>query len=403
MKRILFVDDDQSILDGLRCSLRRQRKNWEMVFAPGGESGLEALESDAFDVLVTDMRMPKVDGVELLKRAQQLQPEMVRIVLSGFAEEKAILRTITVAHQFLNKPCDVSTLENVIERACNIQSILSNPEIRTRVGSIDALPALPQNYNALNKVLANDYATMAHIARIIEQDIGMSAKILQIVNSAFFGLARPLASIQDAIRYLGINVVQTLVLSIEVFQTFEDVDPAEVIDVSSLHDHSLLTARIAKQLCANPDEGKDAFAAAILHDVGQLILATWLPELITQSVVVARQRGEPLEDVETELHGFSHGEVGAYLLGRWGLPYPIIEAVAYHDRPRRVKQSQFDILSAVYVADHLAYEYSGIAEDQCTPHGVIDEAYLEELGLLDQLPKWRQIAEKAASEPSIGV
>ncbi len=401
MKRILFVDDDQSVLDGLRVSLRKQRKKWDMIFAVGGEAGLNELETRPFDVMVTDMRMPGVNGVTLLKRARALQPQMVRIVLSGYAEEELVLRTLPVTHQFLNKPCEPNVLENAIERACAIQLLLSNSEIRKNLGKIDDLPALPRHFIALNNALVDEFANVSDIAHIIQKDIGMSAKLLQIVNSAFFGVARKLTSIQDAIAYLGLHVIQTLVLSVEVFHTFENKTLASVIDLESLHRHSLLTASIAKRLTPSAEEGKDAFAAAMLHDVGKLIFATWLPELITESTEAARAMRSPLHVVEQEIFGFGHAEVGAYLLGRWGLPYPIIEAVAYHHRPARVKQSHFDLLSAVHIADLLAHEHAGERSEEDEPVPLVDPDYLEELGVASQLPRWHEIAEEEASAPTI--
>jgi HD-like signal output (HDOD) protein len=402
MKQILFVDDEQSVLDGLRVSLRRQRRKWSMVFAQGGEAALRELEARPFDVLVTDMRMPHINGATLLKRASEMHPEMVRIVLSGHAEEEAILRTLPVAHQFLNKPCEPGILENIIDRACNIQLLLNNAEIRAKVGSIDALPALPRNYIALNNALADEYANVPDIARIIEQDIGMSAKILQIVNSAFFGLARKLTQIEDAIAYLGLHVMKTLVLSVEVFSTFEKKKIESLMDLEALHRHSLLTARISRRIAPDVETGKDAFAASILHDVGILILATWLPELLQESIETAQASGSPLHLVEQELHGFSHAEVGAYLLGRWGLPYPIIEAVAFHHRPAQVKQNGFDLLSTVHIADVLARE-SELAQAGETPLPRLDMGYVENLGVADQLSRWHAIADQEAQEPVIGV
>jgi putative nucleotidyltransferase with HDIG domain len=291
----------------------------------------------------------------------------------------------------------------VIERACDIQLLLSNPEIRTRVGKIDDLPVLPRNYFALSKALIDDHANASDIAAIIEQDIGMSAKLLQIVNSAFFGVARSLTSIQDAIAYLGLHVIQTLVLSVEVFHTFENKSMSPVVDLESLHRHSLLTAAVAKRLSPSPEVGKDAFAAAMLHDVGKLIFATWLPELISDSMEAARAMRSPLHLAEQQLHGFSHAEVGAYLLGRWGLPYPIIEAVAYHHRPHLVKHNTFGILSAVHIADVLAHQYGPAAEGETDVRPSFSPGYIEELGVLDQLPRWEQIAEEEAGAPLMGV
>ncbi len=116
-KTVLFVDDELNVLEGLRTRLHRQRSKWEMVFVQSGREALERLAQGDVDVLVTDMRMPEMDGVTLLKRAQEEYPRVVRIVLSGHAELEAALRAIHVAHQFLSKPCEAGVIENVVERA----------------------------------------------------------------------------------------------------------------------------------------------------------------------------------------------------------------------------------------------------------------------------------------------
>ncbi len=394
MKRIMFVDDEQNVLDGLRASLRRQRKQWDMLFVAGGEAAIELLDQSSFDVVVTDMRMPVIDGATLLRRIQEIRPETVRIVLSGHAEEETVLRSLPVAHQFLSKPCDASTLQNVIDRACNVQSLLELPEVRARIGQLDALPSLPENYQQLNMVLAQPNATFRDVAAVVEGDIGMSAKLLQIVNSAFFGLSRRLTNVGDAISYLGLNLIKNLVLSIEVFGSYDASSLAAVVSLKQLTRHSLLTARIARRLLPEGEVSKDAFAAAVLHDVGKLILAANLPEVITQSVQFAESEGIPLYEAEHQLHGFGHSEVGAYLLGRWGLPYPVIEAVAYHHAPACVNQSRFDLLSAVHVANALASELEQDRGEHCIHE--IDEEYLEQLEVLDQLPEWRKLAEAEA-------
>jgi HD-like signal output (HDOD) protein len=400
MRRILFVDDEQHVLDGLRASLRRRRREWDMTFALGGEVGAAKLEAESFDVLVTDMRMSKVDGAALLGIARNLHPEMIRIVLSGFSEQEAILRTLPVAHQFLSKPCEAAKLENTIERACNVQQILDNPEVKAKIGSSDSLPVLSRNYHALNQALADEFVSVSRVAGIIETDIAMSAKLLQIVNSAFFGLSRRLKSVADAINYLGLHLIKNLALSIEVFGNFREQKLAEVISLEALSNHSLLAARIANHLIDDRDVAKDAFAAAVLHDVGKLVLAAHLPEVITQSVEHAETHGVPLHVAEKELGNVGHAEVGAYLLGRWGLPYPLIEAVAFHHAPGSVSHDTFDLLSAVHVANALAEEFAPTPQRGEVPY--MDLEYLERLGVTEKLPGWRELAEReaGAADPS---
>lgn len=109
-KRVLFVDDEQEVLEGLRNLLRRNRHEWDMVFALGGYEALAELSRGTVDVVVTDMRMPGMDGAQLLAQVKTVSPSTARLVLSGHAEKEAILRALPVAHQFLSKPCGGGTL-----------------------------------------------------------------------------------------------------------------------------------------------------------------------------------------------------------------------------------------------------------------------------------------------------
>lgn len=386
MKRILFVDDEPNILEGLRNLLRRQRHKWDMTFAPGGRVALELLKTQNFDVIVSDMRMPEVDGAALLTRVQNQYPRTVRIVLSGHMELEAALQAIPVAHQFVSKPCDAMELENVIERACTIQSLVEDPKIRQVVGGIQQLPALPRVYHRLMQALAEDRTQARDVAVLLQQDMAICAKLLQVVNSAFFRAARRITSIEEAVRYLGFSMVRNLALTIEVFQTSKQ--PAD-FSFDALQRHSLQVASLARQLVANPRYADDAFMAGMLHDIGKLVLALRLPEKFRPIREQAHRRQLPLWRVEQESLGVSHAEVGAYLLGLWGLPYPIIEAAAYHHLPRSVPPHLFDVLAAVHVADGLVHETS-LADG--SPSDLLDKDYLDTLGVLDKVEGWRALA-----------
>jgi DNA-binding NtrC family response regulator len=142
MKRILFVDDESRILDGIRRMMRTERERWEMEFALGGEAALLAFDSGNFDVVVSDMRMPGMDGATLLTHIRDRSPASVRIILSGHTELEAAIRAIPVAHRFLAKPCDAVALRETLERACTLQDLLSRAEIRRVVSTIGELPSL---------------------------------------------------------------------------------------------------------------------------------------------------------------------------------------------------------------------------------------------------------------------
>jgi putative nucleotidyltransferase with HDIG domain len=398
MKHILFVDDEPNVLEGLKRMLRSQRSQWEVSFAQGGEAALALLDASPFDVVVSDMRMPGVDGATLLNRVREQHPDIIRIILSGHTELAAAFRAIPVAHQFLLKPCDPDALRVSIGRATSLFDVLNSKTLASIVGSMKELPALPRTYAALQEALVKDDVSLDKVARIVEQDVAISAKILQLVNSAFFGVVRNIATVRTAVSYLGVNVLQQLVLSAEVFRVFQDSERIPGFSPEALYAHSQRTARIAGKLQASKHLPDAAIVAALLHDVGKLVLATRMPAEFSRALAMAREQKRDLHEVEQEILGVSHAEVGAYLLGLWGLPCIIVEAVANHHNPRRVPHQSPDAITAVHVADVLAHECGEQPHEAEDYHSPLDMEYLEELGVAGQLPEWKQIAQAVAGD-----
>lgn len=390
MKRVLFVDDEPHLLDGLRGRLWRNRDAWQMEFVSSGEAALETLQRSECDVIVTDIRMPHMDGAQLLRHVMQRHPHVIRIALSGYTEMEAALRALPVAHQFLSKPCEGDVIENVLERACGLQSLLGDSTIRDAVGAVGDLPSTPRIHSALTRMLTDPEVDQRAIAAVIEQDPAVSARVLQVVNSAFFGLAHPITNLTHAVLHLGIETVKNLTLTVEVSRSFR-IQRKFSLDL--LQQHSYLTAKIAGVLVTGHTTAQDAFTAALPHDVGKLVLASKMPERFAEALRLSAERSIVLHEVEHELHGFTHAEAGAYLLGLWGLPYPIVEAVAHHHAPWRVKQCGFDTLAAIHVADHLAWE---LLPQGATQVGAgtapLNLGYLQSLGVANELETWRALA-----------
>lgn len=399
MRRILFVDDDPRVLEGLKRMLRPQRNQWEMAFAQGGEAALAILETLPFDVIISDMRMPVMDGATLLSQVRERHPQMVRIVLSGHTELETALRAVPVAHQFLAKPCDPGQLRVAVERACHLKALLTEESICSVVGAMGELPSVPHVYDALTRALANPDAALGDIAKIVEQDVAISAKILQIVNSAFFGLAQPITNIKSAVSYLGMNTLKNLVLAVEVFRAFKPDGRLKDFSLEALQSHAQFTASIVGRLPVPKHLADIAVVSEMFHDVGKLILACKLPDRFATLLEAARTARRSLHEMETEQGGPTHAEIGAYLLGLWGLPYAIVETVANHHCPTRLPLQGFDAVASVYVADCLAHE----REAQLTAtgqngHPPIDMEYLGVLGVADQLPGWREATAELASQ-----
>jgi HD-like signal output (HDOD) protein/CheY-like chemotaxis protein len=398
MKRILFVDDETNILDSLRTLLRKQRKEWAMTFVTSGQEALAEMLAAPFDVIVSDMRMPKMDGAALLRQVQQDYPHVIRIVLSGQTEQDVARRMVHVAHQFLSKPCEGRELQQTIERACSLQALLEQPALRQLVGRMGQLPVKPTVYTRLLEVLQSPGSSMSDAAAVIERDMSTSAKLLQVVNSAFFGLANRVGDVRTAVSYLGLEMVKMLALSVEMRESQGQLRSFPGFSLDAIQEHGLVAARIARRLLPDKIRAQDAFSAAMLEDVGILVLMSRMPDAFAQAVAEARESRRPLHDVETERLGVGHAEIGAYLLGIWGLPYPIVEAVAHHHHPGRSGATTFDVMAAVHVAGALAEEAHPPDPGKHLGSGTrLDEGFLQQMGVHDRLPEWRALAREEAA------
>ena len=193
------------------------RDEWEINFAPGGKEALEWMESHPVDVIISDMQMPGMDGAQLLYEVLKSHPDTVRIILSGHADREMILRSVRPAHQYLSKPCNADILKSTIQRACNLRESLADEEMKKLISKMDTLPSLPSLYIEIMKEIQSPDSSIKRVATIIEKDMGMSAKILQLVNSAFFGVPRHISSPVQAVTMLGLEMIKALVLSIHVF------------------------------------------------------------------------------------------------------------------------------------------------------------------------------------------
>jgi HD-like signal output (HDOD) protein/ActR/RegA family two-component response regulator len=350
MKRILFVATDTALLAALRAMLAPQRARWDMVHVPTAAAALAQLEAAEFDALICDLSMPGTDAPQLLNRAQQRHPNMVRLCLSDTLEGDTFLRAVPLAHQFLSKPCHADTLFEVVERTCAVREILGRPAIRTLVGRLAQLPSTPQTFKALSEAIAEPNAHSDRIAEIVSQDQALSVKTLQIVNSALFRRTSAISSIHAAVAFVGLEMIKSLALSACMFSALESAPAASRL-LKDLQVRSMRRAQFARMLLEGSRYAQEAFTAALLLDIGEAVLALGNPEQFQQMIALAQSRGQPWYEVEPEIFGAAHPEVGAYLLGLWGLPIELIEAVAYHHRPSQVAHRQTDVLLAIHVAD----------------------------------------------------
>ena len=387
MKRILFVDDEPNVLDGLRRMLFSMRNEWAVEFANSGAQALDRLSGNHFDVVVTDMRMPGMDGATLLARVRERAPDTLRFVLTGQSDSETVYRSVGDAHQFLTKPCKPEVLKDSIERVLNLKELLTSAKLRAMVAQIGALPPRPQVYSELCEELQSSDGAISNVGSIIERDVALTAKILQLANSAFFGLRQHVSTATQAASFLGFDTIKALVLATGLFDHLEKQALPEGFPLEWLWRHCMTVGAAARAIAQS--EGLpvaaqcDAYTAGLLHDAGMLVLAMSRKKEYLSVSEHAQKKRILLTEAESQLLDCTHAEIGAYLLGIWGLPTPIVEAVAYHHHPGTCAGSEFSPLTAVHLADVLTTTQGS---DCNYPAPIPDSAYLERLGCTDRLP-----------------
>jgi HD-like signal output (HDOD) protein/ActR/RegA family two-component response regulator len=362
--RVLFVDDEPRVLEAIERTLFQLDVDWEVSFAEGGPAALLELDRARYDVIVSDMRMPGMDGATLLAHVCEKHPYIARIVLSGQTDEAAAFRVVHVAHQFLAKPCSSDTLRQVIERTRELRGWLSEERLQAAVGRIDSLPSTPRLFSALSKALDDEKTTADTIAAIVREDPAMSSKVLQVVNSSFFSSGASVSDVRAAVVRLGTKTIRNLALGIGAFDAVGKDSGRSGAAVEQLQKRSLAIAQLASRIAQGRDDPDAAFMAGIVCDVGELILAD--PDPST-----------PSERAQTEADAVTHAEVGAFLLGLWGLPFRIVEAVANHHAPLRNAHDRLGLPQIVWLA-------------ACLVQGVEPDAeYLTRIGADGLLPKFK--------------
>ena len=378
-KRILFVDDEPRVLDGLRRILRSMRSEWEMEFAGSGQEALGAMAAKPCDVVVADMRMPGMDGCGFLEHVRELHPRVVRIILSGQSDKETVLNRIGLAHHFLPKPCEADELKTTITRACSMRALLTDEALINLISRIDSLPSLPALYREVVREAQSSNGSLAKVGDIISKDVGMSAKLLQVANSAVFGSSGEVSSIMRAVTLLGLENVKTLILSLKIFSCSQP-ENSPCYKISSLWAHSLSTGMIARSMATQEGFAQnlidEAFLAGMLHDVGKVVLMDKLPEECLKISALVKSSGCQLWEAEQKTLGTTHAQVGSYLMGMWGLSESAVEAIAFHHCPGRSANETLGILTVTHLANSLEHGGGGGKKSDR-----LDTDYLKKLGI----------------------
>jgi putative nucleotidyltransferase with HDIG domain len=395
---LLFVDDDPNILDGLKRMLYPMRSQWEMEFCLSGRQALKLMEKARQDILVTDLVMPEMDGDKLLEVVQARHPETIRIVLSGHAGKPVVFKAACHAHQFLSKPTSADALRQALERVLSLRDVLINPSLLGLIAKVDTLPALPEIYQKIMKELREPNPSIKRVSELITEDLGLSASILKLVNSAFFGLRTRVSSPLHAVNLLGLDVLSALVLNVKLFSSIAQSNCSGV-NLEKLWRHCLNTGLLTKAIAHaegfSSAEQDDLYISGILHDVGKLVLLSYGHDLYKEVLSACRNENTSIWLIENRILNTSHAELGAYLLSIWGFDQEIVSSIHAH---HALGQSLGNPLKAsiVHAANCFEHQFN-IINAEYGQHS-LEVAALENLGYLSRLPAWSEVCEKTLEE-----
>jgi HD-like signal output (HDOD) protein len=372
---VLLVDDEPRVLDGLRRQLRVHRQKWDMRFAGSGVEALAMLAERPADIVVSDMRMPGMSGGQLLREVRVLYPQTTRVILSGQTDQDDLLRDLGCIHHYLQKPCDAAVICAAIERTHQLSARLRQPKLQIAANRVISLPPSNDVYRSLVEELARPDASIDRVGEIVARDPALTAKLMQLVNSAFFGVPRFTASAQDAVTLLGLKTINSVVVTARIFDFIGE--NAQDVQISSLWETSLRIGEAAGRFAAAAGASvliqQQSRLAGILCLVGRAILMTSEPEQYRSIAAAAGESGVPLHQLELLTFGASQDEVAAYALGKWAFADEIVDAVARQTRPGGVPDGVFSPLLPFLHLARCNHTPSAGGLDECpTP----DEAFI---------------------------
>lgn len=368
--RVMFVDDERMILSGLKRAFFRNP--WQIYYADSAEKALSALKSKPVDFIVSDMRMPGMDGAALLEKVAECYPQTVRIILSGHSDEEASKRASFVAHQWLSKPSQPQSIEALLNHIYRTRNALPDEKIQQVIGEIKSLPAAPRVYMQINALIRDESADMQRISSVIAQEPALVAKILQLTNTSFFANAKHVESLTEAITRLGLELVCSIVMAAE---TYSQLDNSSGFSIEYEQKHCLATARFAATM-VEPALRQETILVGLLHNIGKFILYKVSPEVMSTYMQRRDENGVNIA-LEQELFGADHTQLAGYLLHLWNFSYSLIENIVLHHNPEKLMEKSFGAGAAVYVASSLLKRQP------------INQEFIDHFNLDDKIEKWQ--------------
>ena len=355
-KNIIFVDNENKVLKSLKRVFNPMKKKWKVYLFNSTQEALDKVGEEKIDVIFSDFQMSGMSGLELLQRVKDHSPSTLRIALSGNANAETNQQSVSIVHQYLQKPCELETIREVISRATRLQELLENDNLSKILSQVDTLPSLPTIYNQIKKQIDLPETSAHDIGNIVSKDIAMSAKMLQLVNSSFFGLRYKITNPIDAVLMLGLHTVKSLVLSIKIFKKLSAGVDEKI--ANALWNHSLSVASNNKRIAEYEGIEKklqyDYFSAGMFLDLGKLFFLSHFPKEYKIVLELVKEKSMSQFQAEKEIFGSTNHHVGAYLMSIWGLPGSLIFPCAFNQQYEEHFEGKYNAIMSLYFANLFA-------------------------------------------------
>jgi HD-like signal output (HDOD) protein len=381
--RVLFVGADPLWFSEIKRDVECLYPDWSCLLMPDVGAASENSDWRIADGLVVEGAA--TGAREWLDTVKRERPNTNCLIRCDLSDKSVIDAWKGLGFTLASSASDASMLARRLVRNARLLEWMADPAIKRLLPLIRKLPATPRLYTQVMEELRSPNSSLDTVAHLLRQDPVMSAKMLQLVNSAFFGSAREVTDMLEAAMILGSDRIKSLVLVAGVFSQYNDAEGISPT-IAALLAHSIRAGIYARSIALaetrNAEMAEAAFTAGVLHDIGKIVLAGNMPERYLEVRGIRASKEISSNAAELEVFGATHAQVGACLLAAWGLPLSILEALAWHHEPDRCGERGFSVLAAVHAANALAHESEGEPAE-------INQEFLQRVGLAARYQSWR--------------
>ncbi len=381
-EKVLFVFDPVNCNEQINNYYQLCLVDYVSLQADSIEKAKLIINSKQIDLVISSMDLPDGTGIDLHKYIAENHQDIIRFLYSENSDKDVVYKSAGYIHQFMNHETKPNQFMHIIDNAFGLKEVLANKDLHKRLSGITNLPSPPEIYNQLTNELQCQAPSIHNIANIIKKDVSITAKVLHMVNSAYFGLSAHVENPLHAVNLLGIDTIQSMVLTAGVFNLFKDPG-IPGYSIESIYNNSLAVGTSSRHL-ANAfglmtKHTEDALMAGMLHDIGKLVMLSYFPNEFKQSVELSEREAIPLFEAEKQIVGVNDAEIGAHLLSLWGLPNSILEAIALHYTPQKAQAPITNVLTAVHLGYALNHDIVHNIKEET--ESAVDMDYLEQLNL----------------------